>query len=187
MERKIRNVAKIGVFAVAHDTYLGQFEGLWEKLNSYYYDFLHNINDPDIETVDFGIVTSSEQAYETAEKIQGAGVDLLFCDMITYATSSVFAPIMRNVDVPVVLVALQPRYALDYTCLDAAKKTANCSVEINYLQCGAPILHHIRGLHKFWDGLRGLGRFPQQAERGTAQVSRFLTLASQRHCLLQYV
>ena len=41
MERKIRNVAKIGVFAVAHDTYLGQFEGLWEKLNSYYYDFLH--------------------------------------------------------------------------------------------------------------------------------------------------
>lgn len=23
----------------------------------------------------------------------------------------------------------------------------------NYLQCGASILHHIGGLHKFWDGL----------------------------------
>lgn len=34
---------------------------------------------------------------------------------------------------------------------------------------------------------RGLGRFPQQAERGTAQVSRILTFDGKRHCLQKYV
>ena len=43
-----------------------------------------------------------------------ANIDVLFCNMVAYATSSVFAPIIREVDKPMVLIALQPRAALDY-------------------------------------------------------------------------
>ena len=41
-------------------------------------------------------------------------LDLVFCDMVTYATSSTFGVIVRGLDVPVVLVALQPMAAMDY-------------------------------------------------------------------------
>ncbi|MBD3266696.1 arabinose isomerase, partial [bacterium] len=41
-------------------------------------------------------------------------LDLLFCDMLTYATSSTFAAIMRELAIPIVLVALQPMPAMDY-------------------------------------------------------------------------
>ncbi len=47
-------------------------------------------------------------------KLQGENLDLLFCDMLTYATSSTFGVIIKSLDVPIVLVALQPDKALNY-------------------------------------------------------------------------
>lgn len=42
------------------------------------------------------------------------GLDLLFIDMVTYATSATFGVLARELSIPIVLVALQPREALDY-------------------------------------------------------------------------
>lgn len=36
IERKKQRTAKIGVFAVAHNTYFSQFEGLYENLMGYH-------------------------------------------------------------------------------------------------------------------------------------------------------
>jgi len=47
-------------------------------------------------------------------KIKAADLDLLFVDMLTYATSSTIAAIFREIDLPIVLVALQPEQAMDY-------------------------------------------------------------------------
>lgn len=131
IERKIKRNARIGVFCVAHNTYFSQFEGLYENLMGYHKDFQDIVAKNDVEIIDFGMVDTSERAYEVAEKIQGAGVDLLFCNMITYATSSVFAPIIREVNRPMVLVALQPLSALDYTRANTVMQLENdniCSV-----------------------------------------------------------
>ena len=131
IERKNKRNAKIGVFCVAHNTYFSQFDGLYENLMGYHGDFCDSVSKNDVEIIDFGMVDTSEKAYEVAEKIQGAGVDLIFCNMITYATSSVFAPIIREVNRPIVLVALQPRAALDYTRANTFMQLENdniCSV-----------------------------------------------------------
>ena len=48
--------------------------------------------------------------------------------MITYATSSVFAPILQSADVPMVLVALQPRKAMDYTQANTFMQLENDSI-----------------------------------------------------------
>ncbi len=131
IQRKKERTAKIGVFAVAHNTYFDQFEGLYENLMGYHKDFLDIVSQNQVEIVDFGIVDTSEKAYEVAEKMQAANVDLMFCNMITYATSSVFAPIIREVNRPMVLVALQPRSALDYTKANTFMQLENdniCSV-----------------------------------------------------------
>lgn len=129
--RKNKRIAKIGIFAVAHNTYFSQFEGLYENLMGYHKDFCNMVVQNDVEIIDFGMVDTSEKAYDIAEKLQAANVDIIFCNMITYATSSVFAPIIREVNKPMILVALQPRAALDYTKANTFMQLENdniCSV-----------------------------------------------------------
>ena len=131
IERKRERTAKIGIFSVAHSTYNTQFEGLYDNLLGYHGDLCRMVRDNEVEVVDFGLIDSSEKAYETLSQIEGSGVDILFCNMITYATSSVFVPIIRGTNKPIVLVALQPRRALDYTKASTFMQLENdniCSV-----------------------------------------------------------
>ena len=115
IERKCPRTAKIGIFAVAHGVYWDQFEGLYENIMKYHKEFVDMVEANEVEIFDFGMVDTSERAFEVATKMNGENLDLIFCNMVTYATSSVFAPIIRNVDVPMVLTALQPLEAMDYT------------------------------------------------------------------------
>ena len=129
--RRKKRYAKIGIFAVAHAVYWKQFEGLYDNIMGFHKDFCNQVKENDVEVVDFGMIDSSEKAYEAVNKIKGSGVDVLFCNMVTYATSSVFAPILREVDLPMVLVALQPREALDYAGANTFMQLENdniCSV-----------------------------------------------------------
>lgn len=131
INRLKKRSARVGVFAVAHATYFSQFEGLYENLIKYHGDFQQILNQNEVEVIDFGMIDTSEKAYEAVNQILGASIDVLFCNMITYATSSVFAPIVRAVNVPIVLVALQPRKGLDYTQANTFMQLENdniCSV-----------------------------------------------------------
>jgi len=131
IERKNKRTARIGIFAVAHNTYFSQFEGLLENLLGYHKDLCDMVKENEVEVIDFGMIDTSEKAYAAVPEILAANVDVLFCNMITYATSSVFAPIIREVNKPMVLVALQPRAALDYTKANTFMQLENdniCSV-----------------------------------------------------------
>ena len=131
IERKKKRTARIGIFAVAHATYWDQFPGLESNIMGYHKDFCKMVEKQDVEVVDFGMVDSSEKAYDALDRIQAAKVDVLFCNMVTYATSSVFAPIIREANAPMVLVALQPRKGLDYSQANTFMQLENdniCSV-----------------------------------------------------------
>lgn len=131
IERKNKRTAKIGIFAVAHATYWAQFDGLYDNIMGFHKDFCNMVEKNDVEVLDFGMIDSSEKAYDVVPKILAANVDVLFCNMVTYATSSVFAPIVKEVNKPMVLVALQPRAALDYTKANTFMQLENdniCSV-----------------------------------------------------------
>lgn len=131
IERKKKRTARIGIFAVAHAVYWQQFEGLEANIMGYHEEFCDMVANQDVEVIDFGMVDSSEKAYAAVPKILAANVDVLFCNMVTYATSSVFAPIVKEVNKPIVLVALQPRAALDYTKASTFMQLENdniCSV-----------------------------------------------------------
>ena len=131
IERKNKRTAKIGIFAVAHATYWDQFPGLEDNIMGFHKDFCEMVENQDVEVVDFGMVDSSEKAYDAVDRILAAKVDVLFCNMVTYATSSVFAPIIKEVNKPMVLIALQPRKGLDYTQANTFMQLENdniCSV-----------------------------------------------------------
>ena len=130
-ERKKPRTAKIGVFGVGHAVYWEQFPGLYEKLLEYHGEFKRIVEENGVKIIDYGIVDSSVKSYETLEKIKADRADVLFCNMLTYATSSVFAPIIRGADQPVVLTALQPLYHMDYSRANTREQLENdciCSV-----------------------------------------------------------
>ncbi|GHT27417.1 L-arabinose isomerase [Planctomycetales bacterium] len=106
--------ANIGIFGVGHYTYWGQFDGLLEELNGKLNYFCGKVKKNDVEVHNFGIIDNAAGAAELLPKLQAANLDLVFVDMVTYATSSTIGTIFRNLNVPIVLAALQPLKAMDY-------------------------------------------------------------------------
>lgn len=112
--RRMPLAANVGIVGVGHRTYWPQFPGLRESLLKKLSVFEHKVQETDVTVHQFGLIDESESTYAALEKIKAAPLDLLFIDMLTYATSSTFAPIIRDLDIPIVLVALQPLKAMDY-------------------------------------------------------------------------
>lgn len=113
--RKKERTANIAFFSVVHEVYFEQFEGLEESLSGYHADTVKLVENNGVKVFDYGIIGSNSEAFATAEKINGDNIDLIICNMITYATSSVFAPIVQNTNVPIILTALQPLMHMDYS------------------------------------------------------------------------
>ena len=84
-------------------------------MNGYHADTVKLVKNNGVKVFDYGIIGSNSEAFATAEKINGDKIDLIICNMITYATSSVFAPIVQNTNVPIILTALQPLMHMDYS------------------------------------------------------------------------
>lgn len=114
-KRLKKRTARIGVFGVAHDVYWAQFDGLYEKLMEYHEVFKEIVKENEVEVIDYGMIDSNTKAFEIVHKMKSDRIDVLFCNMLTYATSSVVAPIFREMDTPIVLAVLQPLKRLDYT------------------------------------------------------------------------
>lgn len=111
--------ARIGIFGVGHEKYWEQFPGLLDELTGKLDAFCQRVEDfgsedGEIEVFRFGMVDNALGAAELAPKLQAANLDLIFCDMVTYATSAAIGRIFSQVNTPIVLVALQPLRVLDY-------------------------------------------------------------------------
>jgi L-arabinose isomerase len=114
VERRKPRTARIGVMGVGHDVYWGQFDGLLDELMGSMSVFEDQVRGRAVEVVPFGMIDNAESAYAVLPRLRAADLDLLFVDMLTYATSCTFGVIVRELSIPIVLVALQPRGGLDY-------------------------------------------------------------------------
>ena len=114
VERRKPLAANVGIFGVGFDVYWGQFPGLEDELLGYMARFESQVQACGVNTASFGMVDNAQAAYAALKKMKAADLDLVFCDMLTYATSASFGALIRDLDVPLVLVALQPRTRLDY-------------------------------------------------------------------------
>ncbi|MCR5580769.1 MAG: arabinose isomerase [Pseudobutyrivibrio sp.] len=116
----VETKAKVGVFSIALGAYLPQFPQLVPEFEAQYAAFKKTIPGT-VEIVDGGMVTTKEQAMEAGDKFRAADVDLVFLQMLTYATSYNMLPAIRDLDVPVVLVNVQKLKAPDYANTDIPK------------------------------------------------------------------
>ena len=115
MQRIKPLTAHVGVLGVGHKSYWPQFDGLLTEMNKKQQVFTEMVKENGVEVFDFGMSDCAETAYELVPKIKAANLDLLFIDMVTYATSSTIGAIFKEINVPMVLVALQPQEAMDYS------------------------------------------------------------------------
>jgi len=106
--------ARVGIYGVGHHTYWKQFDGLLDAMYKKMNVFCEKVAETGVEIIEFGIGDKAESAYEALPKMKAANLDLLFIDMLTYATSSSIGAIFKQLDMPMVMVALQPDKALDY-------------------------------------------------------------------------
>lgn len=113
--RREEGLPRIGVFGVGYFKYWPQFDGLLEALLEKQEVLIGKIKKNHVEVVDFGLVDDVQTAYGLVPKLKAANLDLIFCDMLTYATSNTFGVIIKSIDTPIVLVALQPDKAMDYS------------------------------------------------------------------------
>ena len=114
IERRKPLTARAGLMGVGLDTYWEQFPGLLDELMKKMEKLEQKLAANQVEVISFGMVDNAQRAFEALPKIKAADLDILFVDMLTYATSATFGAIVREMNVPVVLVALQPLSALDY-------------------------------------------------------------------------
>ena len=115
----VNTKARVGVFSIALGAYLPQFPSLVPEFEAQYEAFKKTIPDT-VEVIDGGMITTKEQSQAAGDKFRAADVDLVFMQLLTYATSYNMLPAIRDLDVPVVLVNVQKLKALDYDHTDIA-------------------------------------------------------------------
>lgn len=123
-----RKKARVGIVTIGHKPYWTQFPGLEEELIGYGKQLEQIIAGYDVEIVSGGFVDDMASSYATAERLKNSDLDLLFCNLSTYVTSAVATGVITNVGAPTVLVALQPRHALDYARTTTYMQLVNDSI-----------------------------------------------------------
>ena len=119
---------KIVTVALGHYVYFAQFENLREELMQKSEAFKSYLTPDSCDLVDAGFIDCVEDAFAAVQRIKREDADLLFIILSTYVPSSVCAQLARYLDVPQVLVAIQPLAHLDYSHTTTYMQLANDDV-----------------------------------------------------------
>ena len=119
--------AKVGVFGIGLAAYWPQFAGLRERCEGYQRRVEERVGELGAEVISAGLVDDAQGARAAGDAFAAAGVDLVICHAVTYATSSQVIPTLQRAGAPVLLAGLQPTATLDYEHTDTAEWLANCA------------------------------------------------------------
>lgn len=105
---------KVGLFGIGLETYWSQFDNLLNHLTLYQSEICDKLNRLDVEVVDAGMVDSPIKATDAALLLKKEDVKIVFIYISTYALSSTVLPIAQKLNVPIILLNLQPVAELNY-------------------------------------------------------------------------
>ncbi|MDR2631539.1 MAG: arabinose isomerase, partial [Spirochaetaceae bacterium] len=110
---------RIGLFGIGLDTYWAQFEGLRERLLGYQRYIAGKLDALGMEVINAGLVDNPDTARRTAELFREKRVEGVFLYISTYALSHTVLPVAQGLQVPVLILNLQPVPVLDYKSFNA--------------------------------------------------------------------
>jgi L-arabinose isomerase len=99
---------RTGLFGVGLETYWPQFEGLKDHLIGYQSQIAARLGVQSAEVLNVGLVDSPAKAREAASTLGAANLDIVFLYVSTYALSSTVLPVVQRLNVPVIVLNLQP-------------------------------------------------------------------------------
>lgn len=105
---------KIGLFGIGLETYWAQFDGLLDNLKTYQNEISSKIALFGAEVCDAGMVDNPTKAIEAADYLKKENVQMVFLYVSTYALSSTVLPVAQRLNVPVIILNVQPVAELDY-------------------------------------------------------------------------
>ncbi|MDD4772890.1 MAG: L-fucose/L-arabinose isomerase family protein [Eubacteriales bacterium] len=104
----------IAVVSLGHYVYFEQFEGLREELELKADAFINYLQAYNADIYYTGYIDRPERAFHAVKECKKRDPDMLFILFSTYLPSSVAAPFAYYLDIPQVLVGIQPLSHLDY-------------------------------------------------------------------------
>ena len=111
---------KIGLMGVGLNTYWEQFEGLLDRLIGYQNKIKNKMQSlGNVTVIDAGMVDDSEKADRVTSLMKSEDVEILFIYISTYALSSTIIPIANRLNIPVILLNIQPLPAIEYDKLNS--------------------------------------------------------------------
>ena len=105
---------RVGLCGIGLDAYWPQFEGLHARLEGYVRLVEDRFKKAGVTVEFLGLVDTPERGREAGHACRRADVDLLVIYVTTYALSSTVLPMVQRARVPVLVLNLQPRAAIDY-------------------------------------------------------------------------
>ncbi len=120
--------AKIAVVGLGHYIYFNQFEGLKDELIAKNAQFMEFLDKDKCDIVDGGYVSCVDEAFDAVRELKKHDADMLFIIMSTYVPSAVCATFARWLDIPQILVGIQPLAHLDYNHTTTYMQLANDDV-----------------------------------------------------------
>lgn len=118
---------KIAVVPLGHYIYFQQFQGLKEELQQKTQTFIQYFEE-ESEILVTEYVDCVDTAFRVVQELKKQDVDGIFMLLTTYLPSAVAAPFAHYLDVPQVLVAIQPLSQLDYGRCTTYMQLANDDV-----------------------------------------------------------
>lgn len=103
---------KVGLMAVGLSAYWNQFPNMREKCEYHHGLMAQKFSNNQVELVDMGIVDSEKLGREVAEGFIRERISILFCNMMTYSSSVSIAATIRELNIPIVILNVQPKKAL---------------------------------------------------------------------------
>jgi L-arabinose isomerase len=115
------------VFGIGLAAYWPQFDGLRESIEGHLGAIARQLGQWG-EVIDGGLVDTAQAGAAAGDRFAEARIDLLVCWSGTYATSTQVLPVAQRAGVPVLLLNMQPKAAMDYETADTRECLAMAGV-----------------------------------------------------------
>lgn len=105
---------RVALCGIGLEAYWAQFDGLRAELEGYLARAGDQLQSSNVEVVLLGLVDSTARAREAGRQCRATNADLLVLYVTTYALSSTVLLLAQQAGVPILVLNLQPRSAIDY-------------------------------------------------------------------------
>jgi L-arabinose isomerase len=109
---------RIGLCGIGLDAYWPQFDGLHDRLEGYVRQVEERLQRAGALVDNLGLIDTAQRGREAGHSLRRADVDLLVIYVTTYALSSTVLPMVQRAKVPVLVLNLQPKAAIDYAAFN---------------------------------------------------------------------